>query len=124
MVKRKRRPCWKFRKCELELKIYKKNGDEKKKKTLALKEANLFNDEDVELDKFNPKDKEDEMALLSKKLHIILKDKRNKEKRKKNYWKPRHLDTQPTCFESKKPRHFKPNCLVYLKNYWKMKKER
>ena len=55
-------------KYELELKRHKKNGDDKKKKTLALKAPNTFNDKDNELDNVDIKDEKDEMALLSKKL--------------------------------------------------------
>ena len=59
-----------------------KIGDEKIKISLALKASNSFNDEDDELNEIDIKDKEDEVALLSKKLQRILRDKRNKEKRK------------------------------------------
>ena len=67
---------------ELELKRYKKNGDDKRKKTLALKASNSFDDDEDELDENDSKEDEDEMALLSKKLQRILKEKRNKEKRR------------------------------------------
>ena len=53
---------------ELELKRYKKNGDEKRKKTLALKTSNSFDDDEDKLDENESKEDEDEMALISKKL--------------------------------------------------------
>ena len=42
---------------ELELKRYKKNGDEKKKNSLTLKVLNSYDDEDDEIHKINTKDK-------------------------------------------------------------------
>ena len=59
-----------------------KNGDEKKKRSLALKGFSLFNDENDELDEIKTKDERDEVLLLSKKLPRILKDEGNEEKRK------------------------------------------
>ena len=49
---------------ELEFKRYRKNSDEKKKRSLSLKVLNSFDDEFYEI---NTKDEKDEMALLSKK---------------------------------------------------------
>ena len=48
---------------ELEFKRYKRNGDDKKKKSIALKAFNSFDDDDLE-----SMEDEDEMVLLSKKL--------------------------------------------------------
>ena len=77
------------------------------------------------------------MALLSKKLQGILRDKRNKEKRK-TFPKKENLNkndqegssntftssnTQPTCFECKKSKHFKSNCLIYLKKLFENEKK-
>ena len=67
---------------KLELKRYKKNGDDKRKKTLALKASNSFNNDEDELDENESKEDEGEMALLSKKLWKILRENRNKEKRR------------------------------------------
>ena len=64
---------------DLKFDRYRKDDDVKKKKTLALKALNSF---DEEVDEVDTKDEEDEVTLLSKKLQRILKDKRNKEKRK------------------------------------------
>ena len=67
---------------DLELKRYKKNGDDKKKRKLALKITSFFYDEDEDFDESKTKDEKDKMDLLRKKLQGILKDKRNKEKGK------------------------------------------
>ena len=53
---------------EVKLKRYKRNSDDKEKKSLTLKASNTFNDDDDELDNLESKEDEDEMALLSKKL--------------------------------------------------------
>ena len=53
---------------ELDLKIYKKNGDDKKNKILALQPSNSFGNDEDELDENDSKEDKDEMALLSKKL--------------------------------------------------------
>ena len=53
---------------ELKLNRYKKNGDDKRKKTFALKASNSFDDDEDEPDENDLKEDEDEMALLSKKL--------------------------------------------------------
>ena len=53
---------------KLELKRYKRNGNDKRKKTLALKSSYSFDDDDDELDENESKEDKDEMALLSKKL--------------------------------------------------------
>ena len=66
---------------KVELKRCKRN-DHKKKRTLALKASNSFDDKDDELDEFETKDEEDKMALLGNKLQRILREKRNKENRK------------------------------------------
>ena len=47
-----------------------------------MKASSSFDDEDDKLDEFETKEEEDDMALLSKKLQRILKEERNKEKRK------------------------------------------
>ena len=60
----------------MELKRYKKNGDERKKRTLASKAINSFDYKDQKFDEIETKDKENKMALLSKKLQRILNDKR------------------------------------------------
>ena len=105
---------------KLELKRYKKNGDDEKKKTLALKASNSFDDDENELDQNDLKEGKDEMALLSKRLQRILREKRNKEKRRlqpkrKNINKteqggssnnPNSNNTQPTSFECKKSGQF------------------
>ena len=67
---------------ELELKRHKRKGDDERKKTLALKASNSFDDDEDELDDNESKEDKDEMALLSKKLQRILREKRNKEKRR------------------------------------------
>ena len=67
---------------ELKLKRYKKNGDDKRKKTLTLKASNSFDDDEDKLDENDSTEDEDEMAFLSKKLQRILREKRNKEKRR------------------------------------------
>ena len=67
---------------KLKLKRYKRNGDNKRKKYLTLKASNSFENDEDELDNLESKDDEDEMALLSKKLQRILKENKNKEKRK------------------------------------------
>ena len=66
---------------ELELKRYKRNGDDKSKKSLAFKASNSFDNVENELDDNKAKEDEDEMVLLCKKLQIILREKRNNEKR-------------------------------------------
>ena len=123
---------------ELELNWYRKNGDENKKKSLTLKASNSFNDEDNELNEINTKGEEDEMVLLSKKLQRILKDNKNKEKRKtllqkKNLNKNdqgRSFDTsttsntQPTCFECKKPDTSNWIAQSTLKSYSKNEKKK
>ena len=53
---------------ELDLKRYKKNGDDKRKKSLALKALSLFHDEENELNDNDSKENEDEVAFLCKKL--------------------------------------------------------
>ena len=58
---------------ELELKRYKKNGDDERKKSLALKASTSFDDDEDEWDENESKEEEDEMALLSKKLQRILR---------------------------------------------------
>ena len=45
---------------------------------MAVKVVNSIEDEDDELESVKGEDKDDEIALLSKKLHWILKSKRNK----------------------------------------------
>ena len=60
---------------ELELKRYKKNGDDKRKKSLALKASTSFDDDEDELDENESKEEDDEMVLLSKKLQRILRKK-------------------------------------------------
>ena len=67
---------------ELELKRYKRNGEDKRKKTLALKASSSFSNDEDKLDENETKEYEDEMALLSKKLQRILRGKRNKKKRR------------------------------------------
>ena len=67
---------------ELELKRYKKSGHDKKIKTLALKASNSFDDDEDKLDENDSNKDEDEIALLSKKLQRILRDKRNNVKRR------------------------------------------
>ena len=52
----------------MNIKRYKKNGDENKKKSLALKPSNSFDGENDELGEIDTKDEKDEMTLLSKKL--------------------------------------------------------
>ena len=53
---------------ELELKRYKRNGDDKRKKTLTFKASSSFDDGKDEMDDNESKEDENEMALLSKKL--------------------------------------------------------
>ena len=65
---------------ELELKRYKKNGDNKRKKSLALKASTSFDDDEDELDENESKEEDDEMTLLSKKFQRILREKRNKKR--------------------------------------------
>ena len=52
---------------ELELKSYKKNGVDKKKRPLALKVTKSFEDEDNNVES----DEKDEMVMLSKKIQRI-----------------------------------------------------
>ena len=52
-----------FEEHELELKRYKRNRDDKRKKSLALKASNSLNDDEDELDDNELKEDEDEMAL-------------------------------------------------------------
>ena len=47
-----------------------------------MKASRSFDEEEDKLDDNESKDDEDEMALLSKKLQRILREKRNKEKRR------------------------------------------
>ena len=54
----------------------------KGRKKLVLKASNSFYDDEDELDDNESKEDEDEMALLSKKLQRILREKRNKENRR------------------------------------------
>ena len=67
---------------KLELQRYKRNGDDKRKKTLALKASGSFSDDEDKLDENETKEDEDEMALLSKKLQRLLREKGNKGKRR------------------------------------------
>ena len=67
---------------ELELKRHKWNGDDKKKKSLIPKASSSFDDDENELDDLESKENEDKMAILSKKLQRIVREKRNKEMRK------------------------------------------
>ena len=60
---------------ELELKRYKRNGDDKGNKSLVLKASKSFDDDEDELDDNESKEDEDEMAFLSKKLQRILREK-------------------------------------------------
>ena len=56
---------------ELKLKRCKRNGDEKKKRSLALKASGSCDDEDYEFYGIERKDDEYEMGLLNKKLQTI-----------------------------------------------------
>ena len=57
----------------MELKRCKRNGNDKRKKSLALKASSSFDDEDEDkLVDNESKEHEDEMALLSKKLQKTL----------------------------------------------------
>ena len=49
---------------------------------MALKASSSFDNDEDKLDDIESKDDEDEMALLNKKFQIILREKRNKEKRR------------------------------------------
>ena len=60
----------------LKFQKYKRNGNDKKKISLALKSSSSFNEEEDELNEFESKDEEDEMALLSEKLQKILREKK------------------------------------------------
>ena len=114
---------------ELELKRYKKIGDEKKKRPLAPKYQTHLMMKMIKLDEIDTKDEEDEMALLCKKLQKNLKDKKNKEKRKTLPQKKTlngnkqggssntstTLNIQPTYFKCKKPIHFKSDGPIHVK---------
>ena len=50
---------------ELEQRRYKRNGDDKMKKTLALKASNSFDNDDEKLDENELKKVENKMAFLS-----------------------------------------------------------
>ena len=67
---------------KLELKGYKRNADDEKKRSTTLKAYSSSDDDKDELDEFETKDNRDKIALLSKKLQNILREKKSKEKRK------------------------------------------
>ena len=54
----------------------------KGRKTLALKASNSFDNDELELDDNESKEDEDKMAFLSKKLQKILRENRNKVRRR------------------------------------------
>ena len=66
---------WEFRKAWIKLKRSKRNDDDKKKRSLALKASNSFDDVENKLDELETKDEEDKIGLLSKKLQRILREK-------------------------------------------------
>ena len=66
---------------ELEVKRF-KNGDDKKKRSLALKATNPFEHEDEDVESYESCDSKNSMTMLSKKIKRILKEKRTKREKK------------------------------------------
>ena len=67
---------------EMELNKLSRNDEDRRKKSLALKDATNFDKDEVELESLEDLDEDDDLALFSKKYQKFLRAKRGANKRK------------------------------------------